>query len=122
MGFDPLAAPGSKFTSSAVRAEIAELAPSTLDPGSVTESKIANGAVSNGKLANGAVNSAKIAVSGVGTTNLADGAVTADKAGTGVMTAHNGSGTAISADTVYLTAAEYAQIGTPDPDVFYFIH
>lgn len=128
--FDGSAAAGSKLDPG-VRAEVDFLAPSTIDDGDIDEPMFADGAVSTRALADEAVTtdklddlsvtSGKLAAGAVTTAKLDDEAVTADKAGTGVVTAVDHSGTPISSTDMYLTAAQYAAIGTPDPNTTYYL-
>jgi hypothetical protein len=128
--FDTTAADGSKMDP-AVAAEIDLIAPSSVDAGdittdllhdlAVTTAKIADGAVTATQIADGAVGSAEIADGAVSTAKLANGAVTAAKAGTGVVTAANSAGSVIASTDVYLSAAQYAAIGSPDPNTSYYI-
>ncbi|MHC9292072.1 phage upper tail fiber protein [Mycobacterium sp. LTG2003] len=119
---------GEKFAPE-VRAEIAAVAPSLLVNGAVTTVKLRDLAVTLEKLADGAVTSPKIAAGGVKAVNIDTGAVTSDKidagavtapkAGVGVVTAHDSSGTAITVDIVPITAADYAALSSPNPNVLY---
>jgi hypothetical protein len=127
--FDTSADTGEKLDP-AVRAEIDELAPSTIDDGDIKEPMLDDEVVSTRTIQDAAVTGAKIAtgtiVSGnfeagaVDTAALDDGAVTAVKTGTGVVTAYDHSGTAIVSKEVYLTAAQYALIGSPDANTTYY--
>ena len=129
VAYDPAQPVGERLAPE-VRAEIAELAPSTVDNGSITTAKLADDAVTTAKLAPGAVTSVEIATGGVSAVNLAtdavttvklaDGAVTGDKVGTGVMKAYDSAGNAISLRGVPITAAAYGAI-TPDPGTVYLI-
>lgn len=126
---DTDAEPGEKF-SPQVRAEIAEVAPSTLNDGAVTTPKVADEAITNPKLAPGAVHSENIAAGevkadnlaagAVGTAALDDGSVTDTKAGPGVMTTHDDEGNAITLGVVLISDADYAALGAPDPNTLYF--
>ncbi|WP_200845815.1 hypothetical protein [Mycolicibacterium vanbaalenii] len=128
--FDPAATAGAKFGPE-VRAEIAEVAPSTLNNGAVTTAKLADQAVTNAKLAAGAVQTTNIAAGQVGPTNLADdavgtskiadNAVTPAKVDTGVPTTVAVDGTPIAMTFMYLTVSEHSAIETEDPSTTYFI-
>lgn len=128
--FDTGADPGEKLDA-AVRAEIDELAPSTIDTGdihtnmladqSVTKAKIYPGAVDQDVIAEGGVDSGNIAAGAVDTNALADDAVTAAKAGTGVVTAYDHADNPIASRDVYLSAAQYNAIISPDPNTTYNI-
>lgn len=128
--FDPAASPGSKFPAPVI-AEITEVAPSTVDPGSITTTKLAAGAVTTPKLAAGAVTSDKIGAGEVKTANiddlqvtttkLAGGAVTPAKAGTGIVTAYDGSGNARTLKAVTMTVGAFAGIVSPDPNTLYVL-
>ena len=114
-----------------MRAEIATVAPSAVVNNSITTAKLRDAAVTRAKLAAGAVGTSEIDTAGVGTANLASGAVTADKiaadavtpakCGTGVVTAVDSSGNAVETVVRFLTSAQYAAIGSPDPNTTYFI-
>jgi hypothetical protein len=127
---DTSAAAGSKLDP-AVRDEIDLIAPSTIDAGDITTDLLADGAVTGpklgakavgtGNIADNAVGTGQLADAAVGTTELGDGAVTAAKAGTGVVRAYDHAGTPVSSAEVYLTAAQYAAIGSPDPNTNYYI-
>lgn len=127
IGWEPDNPDGEKL-SPEVRAEIARVAPSTLNNGAVTEAKIGTAAVTGSKIADGAVGPSKLAANAVGngqlanaavgTTKLAPGAVTPDKAGTGVVVARDANGDPIAATIVPMTSTTYAGT-TPDPDTFY---
>ena len=128
--FDTSAAAGSKMDP-AVAAEIDLIAPSSLGPGDVTTDIIADAAVTTpkindlavttGKLNDLAVTTGKLADGAVATGKLADNAVTAAKAGLGVVTARDASANPIACTEVYLTAAQYNAIVTPDPNTTYNI-
>lgn len=127
---DTAAPAGSKFDPE-VAAEIAEVAPGTLEPNQVKEYNLDDDAVSSRTIRAGAVTSEKIANGGVDTANYAAGSVdtaalgpasvTAEKAGTGVVTAYDAAGNPLASRDVYLTAAEYALIVAPDPNTTYYI-
>jgi hypothetical protein len=112
-------------------AEIAALAPSAVVNGSITTAKLADDAVTGAKIAPGAVGSVEIATNGVAAVNIAadavstakiaNGSVTPAKTGTGVMTVVDSTNTAIQGITKPLTAAQYAALGTYDPNTFYFV-
>ena len=129
--FDPSQPTGQKFTSPAVRAELASLAAAFIAPGSVGSTELAPGGVNNQALAAGAVTSDKIAANGVTNPNLADlsvtsrvlanGAVTLTQAGIGVLTVVNSSGDPINLQVQVVTAAQFAAITSPNPNVAYFI-
>lgn len=128
--FDTEADEGSKLDPE-VKAEIDFLAPSTidskdikenmLDDESVTHRAIAPGAVQSDSIAEHAVETINYAAGSVDTAALEDDAVTAAKAGTGVTTAYDHSGNPVEDKTVYLTAAQYAGIATPDPNTSYYL-
>lgn len=130
VGFDPNAAAGSKFSAEVI-AEIGQVSPSVIAPGSVTTSKLADLGVTTPKLAAGAVTSAKIGTKAVANTNiddlavntaqLATGAVTPVKTGTGVVTAQDYLGAAMAMKAVLLTAAQWAALVVKDPNTFYMI-
>lgn len=127
---DTSAPVGSKLDSEVI-AEIEEIAPGIPPDGTITEVKLHTQAVSKDKLKPGAVDSTIIANGGikavnyegksVGTAAIADGAVGADQAGTGVCTAYDAAGNPVESKRVYLTAAQYALIETPDPNTDYYI-
>jgi len=114
-----------------VREEIAEVAPSAVEDGSISEAKLKDGAVATAKLADGAVSTAKIATNGVETANikggavttakLADESVTPAKCDTGVVTMKDSDGNDIEAHGVRMTETEYSALGAPDPNTFYFL-
>lgn len=87
----------------------------------VTRPKIRPGAVGTVQLAEDAVNTANIAAGAVDTAALAPEAVTADKAGQGVVTSYDVNGNPVVSRQVYLSAAEYAGLETPDPNTYYYI-
>lgn len=128
--FDTGAASGSKLDP-AVQAEIDFLAPTTIDTGDIHTNMLADQSVTKDKLFPGAVDQDIIAAEGIATGNFAPGAVdtaalgddsvTAAKAGTGVVTAYDVAGNPIESKDVYLTAAQYNSIGTPDPNTTYNI-
>lgn len=128
--FNLLADPGERLDP-AVRAEVDLLAPSTIDDGDITESMLADDAVSQRTIAPGAVGHVEIETGGVEEENLApnavttdkiiDAAVTAAKAGEGVVTAYDHVGNPIESKDVYLSAAQYNMIDTPDPNTTYNI-
>lgn len=121
---------GSKLDP-AVQTEIDLIAPSTIDDGDITTNLLADLAVTAAKLAALAVTTAKIndlavttgklAALAVTTAKLADNAVTAAKTGTGVVTAYDHTGSPVDSKNVYLTAAQYAAIGSPDPNTDYYL-
>jgi len=114
-----------------VREEIKLVAPSTIAPGSVTDTdladeaittpKIHDGAVTDTKIANGAVKSAHLGAAAVTSSALANGAVTASKAGTGVVTGYDDDGNPITVKLVPMAATDYDP-GTADPDTIYFLY
>ncbi|UYL88145.1 hypothetical protein SEA_EVAA_34 [Gordonia phage Evaa] len=130
VAYDP-AQPVGERLSPEVRAEIAVLAPSNIGNGTITTAKLANDAVTAAKiadgavvadgLADGAVSTAKLGAQAVTTAKIADGAVTVEKIGSGVMKARDVSGNAAAMTTVYLTAAQYGGITSPDPNTVYLI-
>lgn len=123
--------PAGEKLSPLMRAEIAEVAPSTLSDNAVTTAKLVDKAVTTPKLADGALTSPKIATKGVktlniddtavGTAQLADDAVTAAKAGVGVVTAHDSTGNPITLDAVPITSSGYAALATKDPNTLYLL-
>ena len=129
ISYDP-AQPAGQRLAPEVREEINEVAPSTLNDGSVITAKLADKAVATAKLGDAAVTSTKIASGAVAaanlgtgavtTTKLEDDAVTAAKAGTGVVTAYDNNGNPIESKHVYMTVAQYAAI-TADPNTTYFL-
>lgn len=130
IGYDPSQPPGERL-STEVQQEISIVAPSTVNDGSITEAKFADQAVSTRAIADDAVTTDQIATGGVATSNLADDAVTAakiapgaltpDNVAPGVVTAHDSAGNAISLDIVFVTAAEYAALASPNPNTEYHI-
>lgn len=132
IAYDATQPAGERFASE-VRAEIAEVAPSVVDNGSITTNKLHDGAVTADKLgptavqtsnlADDAVTAAKLADNAVATAAIADGAVTLAKAGVGVAKATDKTGTARSLTiSGPYTAAEYgAIVGGPDPNTIYVI-
>lgn len=126
---DTSAAPGSKLDPE-LRAEIEKLAPG-LEVGEVGESEIADNAVTNPKIKEGAVHSEQIGVGEVKAINLGakqvqtaaigDDQVTGRTAGLGVVTARDAGGNFIESEEWHGTAAAYALITTPSPNVTYFI-
>lgn len=129
--FDPAAPSGQRFKSTAVQEEIGEIAPKTVDPGSITGDKLADLAVSGDKIANGAVTSAKIGTGEVKTANLEDEGVTADKlapasltlaaVGAGVMGVQDSDGNAITLNAQRITTTAYAALTVVDPNILYLI-
>jgi hypothetical protein len=130
IAYDPTADAGERLAPE-VRAEIAEVAPSTVLNGSITAAKLADDAVTQAKIYPGAVGPTEIAVAGVETTNLDDGAVTTSKldndavtpakCGTGVVTGVDSSDNATETVLKFVSAAQYAAIGSPSPNTVYFI-
>lgn len=132
IAYDP-AKPVGQRLGAPIRAEIQEVAPSTVDAGSVTESKLADDAVTNPKIAPGAVDSVTIATGGVERVNIASEAVgepqlaphsvTPEKTGIGVVTAKDNSGNDLALTVVHLSAAQLAAIPTPnrDPNTLYIV-
>lgn len=124
------AAIGQKLDS-IVRAEIDFLAPSTIDSNDIKENMIDTGAVSSRNIADGAVGTSEIAAGAVVTAsiangavanvNLAAGAVTSAKTGVGVVTCCDVSGNPVQSREMYVTAAQYAAIASPDPSTNYYI-
>lgn len=130
--FDPLADAGQRFKSPAVRAEIAELFPEGVAPGSISEADLANAAVTEAKLAAGAVTHTKIGAQAVQATNLAAESVTSSKIAPdsvgpehvdlGVVTAQDDAGNDMALRVVKISAANFAALATPDPNTAYFIY
>lgn len=122
--------PGEQFSPEVI-AEIREVAPSAVVNGSITTAKLADDAVTQDKIAAGAVGATEIATGAVGATALASGgvttakindaAVTPAKVGTGVVTAVDSSDATVATKIKYVTAVQYAAIGSPDPNTLYFI-
>lgn len=129
--FDPEAPPGQRFKSTAVQEEIGEVAPRTVEDGSITGGKIADLAVTDDKIANGTITSAKIGAGEVKTANLDDQAVTADKladgsvtgvaVGAGVVKAKDASGNDIMLTAQRITTTAYAALTVVDPNVLYLV-
>jgi hypothetical protein len=129
--FDPDAVAGSRFPSTAVRQEIGDVAPMTIEPGTVTGDKLADGAVGTDQMANGAITAPKIANGGIATGNLADGAVTGAKIANGTINANNcGPGvisvTDIHGNSVLLTAvvcnsSDYTALTPKSPNTLYIV-
>ena len=130
IAYDPSQPAGQRLAPE-VRTEIAVVAPSTVNNGAITTAKLAPAAVTTDKITNAAVTSAKIAPSGVETSNIKDAAVTTPKLGdasvtrakaaAGVVTSRDLAGNAFKIDMLPLTAAQYAAIPTPDPNILYLI-
>lgn len=128
--FDPDQPAGSKFPSAAVRAEIAEVVPIDLQPGSVTGDKLADQAVGTEQLANGAVTAVQIASQGITTGNYEDGSITgpkiaagainAENCGAGVISVTDINGNSIMLKAVKCSSSDYAGI-TPDPNTLYIV-
>ena len=114
-----------------VRAEIEEVAPSTLNDGQVTTAKLGDSAVTEAKIKAGAVTTTKIGTKAVkaanidddavGTDQLADDAVTADKAGIGLVVGYDAAGNPIKFRLVPMTSAAYAALASKDPNTFYHL-
>lgn len=110
--------------------EIEDVAPSTVNDGSITAPKIATAAVTAPKLAAGAVTSpaigagevknANLGTNSVTTAKIQDNAITPSKAGPGVMKVFDAAGNPLAAQTVVMSYAAYGAI-TPDPTTFYFL-
>jgi hypothetical protein len=130
--FDPTQSAGSKFPSAAVQAEIGLLGSVDIPNGSITSAMLANGAVDTVALAAGAVTTptlasaavtaAKLATGAVTSGALAAGAVTTPAAGPGIPTAATVLGAALSLALVPLAAADYAALGSPNPNTLYFTY
>lgn len=130
IAYDPSADAGERLAPE-VRAEIAVLAPSTVLNGAVTTAKLADDAVTAAKIAAGSVGNPELAGGAVATANIASGAVTADKlagssvtpakCSTGVVTSTDVSSNSVATTIMYLTAAQYAAIVSPNPNTLYFI-
>lgn len=122
--------PGEQFAPEVI-AEIQFVAPSAVVNGAITTPKLADDAVTTDKIAPGAVGATEIATGAVGATALASGgvttakvadaAVTPAKVGTGVVTAVDSSDATVATKIKYVTAVQYAAIGSPDPNTLYFI-
>lgn len=131
VGFNPDAPAGSKFDPEVI-AEIAEVAPSTVTPGSIETSDLAQKAVTTDKLddeavgtdqlGDGSVTYPKLGPKAVKAGTLDDDSVTVRSAGTGVLTLVDNVGAPIGGPGVLLTDAQYAALGTPDPNTLYFTH
>lgn len=129
--YDPDADEGERLAPE-VRTEIAAVAPSAVLNGSITTLKLQDAAVTNAKLAvnsvaytniiDNAVRTAGIQAAAVTTAKIADAAVTPAKTTTGVVCAVDNSGTTVATRIMYLTAAQYAAIGSPDSNTLYFIN
>lgn len=126
---DTSAAPGSKLDPE-LKAEIEKLAPGLeigevgeqeLADNSVTAPKIKEGAVGTEHIAEGGVHAINVAAGAIGTAALAADGVTGEKAGAGVVTARDAAGNYIESSEWYGTAAAYALIAAPDPNVTYYI-
>lgn len=130
ISYDPAQPVGQRLAPE-VRAEIATVAPSTVNNGSITAAKLAPNAVVTDKIADGAVTSAKIADGTIVTGDLADssvtnakianGSVTPSKVAAGVVTAYDASGNPLRLNLVPITSAKYAALATPDPNTLYLI-
>lgn len=129
--FDPTAAPGLKFKSAAVRAEIAAAATANLTPGSVTETLIGNGAVTVNKVADGSITNPKIAVGAVKAPQLGSkavttpaimpGAITPGLVAPGIALTYDAAGNPITLKLVTLTNAAYSALSSPDAGTLYFV-
>ena len=128
------AAPVGERLDPLVRAEIDEVAPSTVDANDIETEHLKDLAVTTPKLNNGAVTSPKIATKGVKTVNVDDlaigeaqlkaNAVTADKAGIGVSKAYDAEGNAVENAFVFVTTEQYDLLEADeelDPNVTYMI-
>ena len=121
--------PAGERLSPEVREEIAEIAPSTVTNGSITTAKLEEGAVTQSKIGPeavgseqievGAVHSLGLAADAVTTGKIAPDAVTPPKCGTGVVTARDADGNDIEWAEVLMTALQYANLATKDPNVVY---
>ncbi len=130
IAFDPSANAGERLAPE-VRTEIAAVAPSAVLNGSITTAKLAADAVTQDKIGPGAVGTTEIASLAVATANLAATAVTAaklavdsvtpEKCATGVPTAVDSSDNAAETIFKFVTAAQYAALGTPNPNTVYLI-
>lgn len=130
ISYDPAQPVGQRLAPE-VRAEIATVAPSTVNNGSITAAKLAPNAVVTDKVADGAITSAKIADgtivssdladSSVSTAKVANGAITPSKVGTGVVTSYDASGNPVRIVLVPITSAKYAALPNPDPNTLYLI-
>lgn len=126
--YDPTKDPGERLAPE-IREEIAEVAPSTVTDGSITNDKLAEHTIESSKFAAKAVDepaldddsvSARTIVAlAVGTSALAAGAVTPPKCGTGVVTAVDSAGADLETIEMYCTALEYAAIVSKDPNTTY---
>lgn len=129
VAYDPSKPAGERLAPE-VRDEIQVVAPSTVGPGSIGETQLADDGVTGDKIAPGAVDTVAIATGGVETDNLAAGAVSGDKVqdhtigpeqvGAGVPTIIDFSLNPVTVKFMGLTAAQYAGI-SPDPNTWYFI-
>lgn len=129
IGYDPSRDPGDRLPPEVI-AEIALVAPSTVNDGSITEPKIATNAVTNEKIAPGAVQTASIGTgevkngnlgtNSVTTAKIQDEAITPAKAGPGIMKLFDGAGNPIDGAGVVMSFSDYGDID-PDPTTLYFL-
>lgn len=129
--FDPSQPPGSRFPSTAVQEEIGEVAPKTVDDGSITGGKLADLAVTGDKIANGTITSSKIGTGEVQTANLQEAGVTASKlapasltlaaVGPGVVGAEDGDGNPLTLTVVRITQTAYAALTSVDPNTLFLV-
>lgn len=130
IAYDPTANAGERLAPE-VRAEIAVIAPSSVVDGSVTTAKLADDSVNAAKIIAGQVGTTEIGTGAVNTVNIANLAVNSDKlaasavvpskCGVGVVTSVDSSSNSVATAIMYLTAAQYAAIASPNPNTLYFI-
>lgn len=126
---DTAAARGSKLDPD-MKAEVEFLSPD-IESGQVGETELALHAVSRDKIKPGAVGGAQIGANeilaenmgpdSVGSSALIADAVLGEHAGPGVVTAVDAAGNYIESTDWIGTAAEYAMIPTPSPNVNYYV-
>lgn len=129
MFYDPSKPPGERLAPE-LREEIAEVAPSTVTNGSITDEKLAEGSVIEGKYAiqsippeafqDNSIPTSAYEPGSVDTDALADNAVTPVKCATGVPTCVDSTGSYIENTFWFGTATQYTAIVTKDPNFTYF--
>lgn len=130
VAYDP-SKPAGQRLSPEVQAEIALLNPFGVPNLTIGEEKLTDNSVAEGKIKSEAVTKEKIAPEAVDTSRLKPGAVIGTTIGTKVLAAtHVDKGIVKvvdvddnDADVTHkvLTAAQYAAIGTKDPNTVYFL-